>query len=171
MELISIAAGTIGAAFLEEGVKFLWAEAAKILDRYHKRREKKDAAEVTDPAPEKLELPAKRRIDFAVVERRQAELKAAIGDLALYASGATPMAVDDRELLAKADALQRLIVEAYGIDAPELRVTANVTAGTVEDEVIGNELTNVTSGDVYARVDAKRVKKGGKVVGNKIDNR
>lgn len=38
MEPISIAAGTLGATFLKEGIKFLWGQAGKIIDRHHEKK-------------------------------------------------------------------------------------------------------------------------------------
>lgn len=171
MELISIAAGTIGAEFLKEAVKFLWSEASKILERYQKRQEKKEVnAEIDEPAPPQLGLPARRVIDFSVVERRRDALKQAVKDLVLYAQELEPVDTGDAALLAKADEVQRLIVEAYGIDAPELRVTGRVRTDHIEKggEAIGAE-AEVSGGDVEGQVDAKVI--SGRAVGAKVTAR
>ena len=168
MDPISIAAGSLGAKFLEEGIKFLWSEAAKILDRYHKRRETKDSGKVNDPAPAGLALPRERTIDFGAVGQRVNDLENAIGSLGIYTSGARPMSPDDRNLLEKADALQRLIAEIYGIPAPKLRVRGESEIDTIEGNAIVNELTGVDSADVEGKLKSKRVKKGATATVNRI---
>lgn len=123
MELISIAAGTVGAAFLNEAVKFLWSEAGKIMDRYRTRQEK-DAGVVTDPAPAELKLPARRVIDFAVVERRKKELLVSQGLLKGYAEGDLEITPDDQDLV---ETLRRLLVivsDIYHEPPRELRIRA-----------------------------------------------
>jgi hypothetical protein len=167
MEPISIAAGTLGAEFLKEGIKFLWSEAGKIMDRYHKKDEK-DAAIVTGSAPAPLGLPERRTLDFAVVGRSIDALRAEIRSLALYVNGADPIAVTDVELLAHADALQRLVVQAYGIHAPELSAAGHVGVDVVET---GGQAIGVAAraqrGTFTGTVDAGTVR--GTAIGAKID--
>jgi hypothetical protein len=86
----------------------------------------------------------------------------------LYASGADPIALTDREMLVHADALQRLVVEAYGIHAPELSARGHVDADVVEagGEAIGVD-ARASHGTFTGTVDAGTVK--GKVTGAKIE--
>lgn len=171
MDPISIAAGTLGFAFLQEGVKFLWSEAGKILDRYHKRSELADAATVSDPAPAGFDLPTQRTIRFDVVERREQEIRTLLKELALYANGIEPIAPSDDKLLELADSLQRVVVEAYGLDAPMLRVKATVTTEDVgtDGKVVGADLEGVNDVDVETNVRTKKV--DGSVTGARIVNR
>src|SRR4051812_12028568 len=172
MEPISIAAGTLGFKFLEEAIKFLWGEAGKILDRYHKRREgSEESAELNDPAPAALELPAKRTIDFGVVEKRHEDLKRLVGGLYMHAAGFEPVKADDANLLSNADELQALLVDIFGMPSEGLRAKDRVHVDTVakDGEAIGIEAYNVPNGDLSAHATAKNVK--GRNVGVKIDNR
>lgn len=147
MDPISIAAGTLGAKFLEEGVKFLWAEAGKILDRYHKRREASAAAaseleKLEDPAPAELELPPVRRIDFGLVERREARLASLRRELSPYFAGVDPITLEDAGLLTRADELQALIAEILRLPPPTPGVDSRMRIGTVEEggSMIGVDL-------------------------------
>ncbi len=118
MDPISIAAGTIGAKFLEEAVKFLWAEAGKILDRYHKRKE----GPIDDPAPAELKLPAKRIVDIDAVAKRKNDLIALRGILLAYQEGDQEITPDDPALV---DAVQKLLAvvgEVYHQPVPGLVV-------------------------------------------------
>jgi len=172
MEPISIAAGTLGAAFLTEAIKFLWSEAGKILERYHKRREGKEAAaEVDEPAPEMLELPAKRHIDFAVVERNYDKLRQLAGSLAMQGAGFLPASGDDPAVLKNADELQALLVEIFGLPGEGLRATSRLHVDDVKKggEATAIDATNVLEGDLRADTTAKSVE--GKMTGIKITNR
>ena len=164
MEPISILAGTLGAKFLEEGTKFLWSEAAKILDRFHGKKE----PEVDEPAPEPLGLPARRKIDFAAVARISEQLRASGRALSSYGSGFDPISADDDEMLRHADELQRLIVQAYGIDAPELFAHARVKVGVVKSggSVTGQKIKSA-AGEFVADVETGDVE--GNVTGQDID--
>jgi len=167
MEPISVLAGSLGVEFLKEGIKFLWSEAGKILDRYQNKNEK-NAATVSGAAPAALGLPDQRTVDFAAVGRSLDAMRAELRSLALYASGADPIALTDREMLVHADALQRLVVEAYGIHAPELSARGHVDADVVEagGEAIGVD-ARASHGTFTGTVDAGTVK--GKVTGAKIE--
>jgi hypothetical protein len=169
MDPVSILAGQLGTEFLKEGIKFLWAEAGKILDRYHKRQEK-DAETVVGEAPAALKLPERRTVNFTVVSRSIDAMRDEMKSLALYANGVDPISLTDLELMTHADTLQRLIVEAYGIDAPELSATGRVRADVVEKggRAIGVE-AHAQSGTFDGGVDARTVK--GTVIGTKIDTR
>src|SRR6185369_7171623 len=119
---------------------------------------------VSGAAPAALGLPDQRTVDFAAVGRSLDAMRAELRSLALYASGADPIALTDREMLVHADALQRLVVEAYGIHAPELSARGHVDADVVEagGEAIGVD-ARASHGTFTGTVDAGTVK--GKVTG------
>ncbi|HEX6097292.1 MAG TPA: hypothetical protein VF432_13265 [Thermoanaerobaculia bacterium] len=119
MDPISIAAGTIGAKFLEEAVKFLWSEAGKILDRYHKAKEKKEEV-IEEPAPPELKLPARRVIDFDAVRKREDDLLDARDRLTRYYQGHRPIAADDERLVVGVQTLLDLVGEVYRQETPRL---------------------------------------------------
>ena len=172
MEPISIAAGTLGYAFVSEAIKFLWSEAGKIMERYHKRREsaEKPPAELDDPAPAALMLPAKRTIDFAKVERNLPKLQQLIGALAAQGAGFAPVSVEDKTLLSHADELQALLVEIFGLPSEGLRVTAELQVDDVKQggEAIAIDATNVEQGDLRGKATAKTVE--GKLTTVKLTN-
>ncbi len=161
MDPISILAGTLGAQFLEEGIKFLWAEAGKILDRYHKRRSGQAEDELTAPAPEGLQLPATRRIAFSVVEQRVAELERLIGDLAVYGVGARPIAAEDAAMLKRADELQSIVAEVFGL-RPPARVESAIRVEKLEESgtIIGVDVEGVLQNDTRSVIDVKNAAGG-----------
>jgi hypothetical protein len=141
MDPISIASGTLGAAFLGEGVKFLWSEAAKILERYHKRAEaeRERTIELTDAAPAELQLPATRQADVARVREHIGDLERLTKELALYGVGARPIDAGDAELVTSAEELRALLAKIYA--HPSLpSIQSRVAVGTVES---GGSVTGV----------------------------
>lgn len=172
MDPISIAAGTFGYTFLNEAIKFLWSEAGKILERYHKRRDGKEtAADLDDAAPEALQLPAKRTIDFAAVERNHDKLAQLASGLSMHAGGFIPVSTGDQTLLRNADELQALLVEIFGLPGEGLRATAHMHVDEVKQggDATAIDLENVHDGEYNANATAKSVE--GKFTGVRIKNR
>ena len=167
MDPISILAGTLGAKFLEEGIKFLWSEAGKILDRYHKRGSGKAEEEITDPAPPELQLPATRRIAFDVVELRAAELERLFGELAVYGAGARPIAAGDATLLRRADELQSIVAEVFGL-RPPAKVDSAIRIDKLEESgtVTGVDVEGVLQNDTRSLIDVKNA--AGNITGVKV---
>ena len=173
MDPISITAGSLGAKFLEEGVKFLWAEAGKILDRYRKRREASskatdgDLAQLDDPPPAKLELPPVRKIDFALAERREVRLATLRRELSPYFTGVDPFSLEDTRLLARADELQALVAEILGLSPPARGIDSRLRIRTVEEggSVVGVELSADPGTNIRQQSEIDIVK--GKVTGVK----
>jgi hypothetical protein len=164
MEPISILVGSLGATFLEEGIKFLWNEAGKIIERYHKRKEggdEKVAEEITDPVPaalQRLEVPDTRRIEFEVVAHRVDDLERLYGALGLYASGKKPIKAGDAALLSRADELQLVLSEVFRLPRPAM-IDSTIVVEKVEKHgrVIGVDLEGGTEDDITSRIAARSV--------------
>jgi hypothetical protein len=164
MEPISIVAGTLGATFLQEGIKFLWNEAGEIIERYHKRKEggvEKGDEEITDPVPvtlQRLEVPDTRRIGFDVVERHVDDLERLYGALGLYASGKKPVMAGDAALLSGADELQLILSEVFQLPRPAA-IDSTIVVGKVgkDGKVVGVDLEGATENDITSRIAARSV--------------
>ena len=148
MEPFTIAGGALGLSFLQEGVKFLWAEAAKLLDRYHKRKESEKAIVLNDPAPAALQFPATRSTDFARVGEHVAELERLTKELSLYGIGARPVDAVDGELLLNAEQLRALLATLYELPPGLPSIRSRVSVRTVEQ---GGEVTGVRAADGVAQ--------------------
>jgi hypothetical protein len=148
MDPYTIAGGALGLSFLQEGVKFLWSEAAKLLDRYHKRKENERAIVLNDPAPAALQFPATRSADVARVGGQVAELERLTKELSLYGIGARPVDASDDELLLHADQLRALLAALYELPPGLPTIRSRVSVGTVEE---GGEVTGVRAADGVAQ--------------------
>jgi hypothetical protein len=172
MDPISLAAGTLGAKFVEEAIKFLWSEASKILDRYQERR-KNAAAEVPatldDPAPAQLALPATRHIDFTAVGARQKELATLLGKLFPYERGHLTAEPGDAGLMTIITSMRALLGEIYHEpEALTLQARQEIERIAAGGLAIGNEASGVSEGRLQADQKAGQVE--GTVIGNKLTN-
>lgn len=177
MEPISIAAGTLGTTFLKEGIKFLWNQAGKIIDRYHEKKKEEQEkgkadietlARIEEPAPEFVELSPVRTIDFAVVEQKLKELRHLRKELSTYALGDEEITLQNEDMLEYVDQLQRLLSEIFteNVDVPQIKVRQFVENVKGEAEITCVEAETITKGAVDVEQRAKNV--NGKVVGARI---
>jgi hypothetical protein len=178
MEPISIFADTLGAAFLKEGIKFLWEQAGKIIDRYHKKKEKneekkeinyKELATIDDPVPEFISLSPVRSINFSLADKKIAELKSLRKELSIYALGDEEIRPENKNMLAHADQLQQLLGEIFGedVNVPQFRVQQFIENIKKKAKVTGveTEIESPANIDVEQRV--KNVE--GELAGVKIN--
>jgi len=179
MELISVAAGTLGATFLTESIKFLWEETGKIISRYHEKKkneqEKKDTniqelSRIEKTPPQFLEISPVRTINFAMVEKNIKKLKELRKELFTYTSGDEEISPEDKELLAYADQLQRLLSEIFveEVDVPQIKVQQFIESVNKEAEVSGVEANTINKGIIEINQQAKNVE--GNLKGAKFES-
>jgi hypothetical protein len=161
MDPISIASGTLGAAFLQEGIKFLWSEAGRILERFHKRAgsEREHAIELTDPAPAALQFPPTRHADVARVREHAAELERLTKELTLYGIGARSIAATDAEMVSTAEQLRSLLAKIYNLPSALPSIRSLVVVATVHEggDVVGLRAHDGLSTPVESVVRANQV--------------
>ncbi len=116
----------VGSVVLTEGIKFLYGQVSDVLKRWRDHREQwaKSAAGAPVPsesAPIPVQVPpilngtfSSPVIHFDRVAPVEADLKALVGQLATYVQGIDPIDTQDGELLARVDALRRLLEAVYG---------------------------------------------------------
>lgn len=172
--------GMLGGVALTEGVKFLYGQATELLRR---RRERKDA-KAEPPAPPvgtpaldgELEQPL--RVDDAVLEQLEPDLRDLRRDLKDYVDEIEPIDSADERLLATADGLRSVLEAVYGQritfrgeqrPASGPFVEGRVDVGTVSGYVAGIRAKNVTGGSLHGVVRADEVAAGGEAVGVDLD--
>lgn len=177
MEPISIASGTLGVIFLTEGIKFLWNQAGKILDRYHEKKKQeeqgqkanmRELARIEEPAPEFMELSPVRSINFSKVEEKLGELKHLRKELSTYVLGDEAITPENTNMLAYVDQLQFVLSEIYSenVDVPLIKVKQFVKKIKKGAEVTGLDAELLTRGtfDIHQKIDTIN----GKLTGAKI---
>jgi hypothetical protein len=177
----------VSSVVLTEGIKFLYAQAGEILRR---RREKIDAAE-GDPAQPNvtdrvdIELPdafdgqlSEPKINFDALDRLGNELLETRESLSKYAEGFENVDSNDEDLLAKTDALRRLLEavlqERITFKGEQRSPSGPVVEGHIDvDEVAGYAAavrsTKITGGRTEAEAKAKRVEPGAEFIGVDAD--
>lgn len=174
MEPISIAAGTLGASFLTEGIKFLWDQAGKIINRYLEKKkfekEKKTVnnqklARIEDEPPKFMEISPVRIIDFARVENKLEELKELRKELFTYVSGDTEITPENKEMLAYADQLQQILSEIFAEDVniPQIKVRQFIESIKEGAEMTGLKADTIENASIDVEQQSKDLE--GKVIG------
>ncbi len=168
MEPISLAAGTLGATFLAEGVKFLWHQAGEIIKRYHEKKQigkgeieinNQALATIDDPVPEFIALSPVRSINYSLVEKRLDELKNLRRELSIYALGDEEINPKDENMLDYVDQLQQMLSEIFAedVDVPQIRVQQFLENIGKEADVKGVEAHTMVKGAVDVDQRAKNV--------------
>jgi len=112
----------VGSVALTEGIKFLYGQVSKILERRSARADaaKKDDAAAKKAEPENIKLPAvfegqlaAAKIDFDEVERQYKALLLLRGKLLNHAEGLIAVDPKDKELLSDVDALRQVLESIY----------------------------------------------------------
>ncbi|MGK5630326.1 hypothetical protein [Streptomyces sp. URMC 123] len=173
------------AVTLTEGIRFLYDQAGALLTR---RRERDPAEpegtpagapeETLGTAPEGTRTPAVvarpsvlPAADPVQLERFAAELRALRADLHEYVSGVDPVDPADGELVARVEALRRVLEVVHGTPlvfsgepAPAAVVRGSVDADEVAGYVAAVRAERAT-GPVEGRVRVHRVERGGEAIG------
>src|SRR5258705_3924658 len=113
----------VGSVALTEGIKFLYGQVTKILERRAARADaaKKENAAAKMTEPENVQLPetafqgqlSAAAIDFDEVERQYKALLLLRGKLLNHAEGLLPVDPADKELLSDVDALRQVLESVY----------------------------------------------------------
>jgi hypothetical protein len=174
--------GALGAVALSEGIKFVYDQAKELLKRWRAKRDR-EVVEVAASSPDVLDAPlAAAEVPEAVVADNAESLTSLRRALIDYAEEGRTPDPRDPDLLAKVDALRRLLELAYGQritfkgeqrEPTGSRVDIMVEANVVEGYLAGlrsrGGLDGVT--DINADVKVDRVAGGGEVVGVDLDRR
>jgi hypothetical protein len=185
MEPITLAA--VGTVALTEGIKFLYAQTGEVLKRW---RERRDAAESGDAPPDDTalvgtELPdafegqlSDPKIHFDVVRRLDKDLRETRNDLTNYAQDIQKVDNTNQDLLAKTDALRRLLEavlqERITFKGESRPPSGPVLRGSIDvDQVAGYAAAvrarRITGGRTEIEAKAKRVESGGEFIGVDVD--
>lgn len=172
----------VGAAALQEGIKFLYAQASELLQR---RRERKDAA--GDAPVVELRLPASfgggvidAGPDFDIVAQNQARLTELRSRLVNVADELVDVDVGDATLLHDVIELRSLLEDVFGkhltftaeTDRPPSGapiVSGRVRAEELRDaDATGIEVEEITGGTARGEVDVGVASAGSSVTGARI---
>ena len=167
VEPITLAA--VGAVALNEGVKFLYAQAGEILKR---RRDRKatESAKLPDTAFEVARMPL--QLDFSRANEVEPELRELRHALAEIGQGIDELDPGDAEVLGALDALRRTLEYVYGQPItfkgerrPDsyIDLLGEVTAREIRGYVAGIRAQHIRSGQATGRVRADSVE--GQAVG------
>src|SRR5215213_5523723 len=113
-----ITLASVGSVALTKGIKFLYAQSGEVLKRWRERRETVESgtSSLDDTARIDAKLPnvfegqlSEPEIHFDVVKRLGQELQETRRSLSDYADDIEKVDNNDQELLAKTDALRRLL--------------------------------------------------------------
>jgi hypothetical protein len=173
---------TLGGAALTEGIRFLYNQAAELIEAARERRDKaKDAerVEVGRVPGEVLNGPLPDTVDARVLSQTHFSLARLLNDLAPYVKGGAEIAPDDPQLLGVADRLRTVLEAVYGQrltltgeqrEPTGTQVNVQQVLGEIEGDASALRAGTVGRG---ARVDvdqsATTVRPGGSVVGAQID--
>jgi len=178
----------VGAVVLTEGIKFLYGQATKILDRWRDRRDaaaKGQTPAQTEAAPLPADAPrifegqlTPLVIHFDAVEKAEEQLRALRKELSDYADGYATVDPNDERVVAATDAVRRLLEAIYQQRITfkgESRPTSGpVVEGEVKvDEVLGYvaavRARVIASGHVSAHAEATKVGSEGTLIGVDVD--
>jgi hypothetical protein len=164
-----ISLALIGTTVLTEGIKFLYGQASKILERRAARKETAEkeaasAASTPKTEPTQVQLPAifqgqlrSPEIDFDEVERQYKALLLLRGKLVNYADGAIDVDPNDNDLMADVDALRQLLESVYGQkitfkgerrEASGTKVTTRVNIREVQGKLIVTKVGEAQGGEI-----------------------
>jgi hypothetical protein len=177
----------VGTVALTEGIKFLYTQAGEVLKQW---RERRDAAQTGTAEPDNsgsmdIELSdafegqlSEPKIHFDVLQRLEEDLREARKSLSDYADGIEKVDNSDEDLLAKIDALRRLLEavlqERITFKGEQRPPSGPVVEGHIDvDEVAGHAAAvrarRITGGHIVGGGTAKRVEPGGRFIGIEAD--
>lgn len=175
----------VGSAVLTEGIKFLYGQASKILERRAARKEaeKKASAEAatskTEPA--QVQLPAvfqgqlsSPEVDFDEVERQFQALRVLRGRLLDYADGIVSVDPEDQHLIADVDSLRQVLESIYGQritfkgedrEPSGVKVITKAKVDVIAGHFTGTNIEDAEKGEFNTELDIKEIKDGADVIG------
>jgi len=185
VEPITLAA--VGTVALTEGIKFLYAQTGEVLKRWRERREAAESSSAShdDPADIDTKLPevfegqlVEPKIHFEAVERIHKDLQETRKSLADYAQDIEKVDNSNEDLLAKTDALRRLLeavlqerITFQGEQRPPSGplVEGYIDVGEVAGYAAAVRAGKISGGHVRSRGTTKRVESEGEFIGVDVD--
>jgi len=173
-----ISLALLGGTVLTEGIKFLYGQVSKILERRAARKEaaqKEGASAAATPKtePAQIQLPAvfqgqlrSPEVDFDEVERQHKALLLLRGKLVNYADGAIDVDPNDNDLLANVDALRQLLESIYGQtitfkgerrEESGTKVTTRVNIREVQGKLIVTRVGEAEGGEIHTEFESDLV--------------
>lgn len=177
-----ITLAVVGSLALTEGVKFLYAQASKILER---RTARKDAADKPEAEGKKTEavnvqLPevfkgqlSAPQIDFDEVERLHKPMLELRSRLANYGDGMLTPDPANEDLIRDVDELRQILESIYGQritfkdekrEESGTKVTTKFTVGSVRGKVTVTQIEDLEGGTVETTADIGDIEQTGEVV-------
>ncbi|MEA2202839.1 MAG: hypothetical protein QOI89_3544 [Solirubrobacteraceae bacterium] len=170
----------LGGVAATEGIKFLYGQAAELLQAWRERRGKVDAG---DAPPSQLTVPildnevldgapAQPIADATVLDRESKSLVRLLGVLSPYVHGQADIDLADEELGEQAGCLRALLEAAYGQrftfrgeqrDPTGTRVSVTQLLGEVEGAVLGADADVGPGVDLDVDQNVTTVKAGGSI--------
>jgi len=182
-----ITLASVGSVALTKGIKFLYAQSGEVLKRWRERRETVESgtSSLDDTARIDAKLPnvfegqlSEPEIHFDVVKRLGQELQETRRSLSDYADDIEKVDNNDQELLAKTDALRRLLEailqERITLKGEQRPPSGPVVEGHIDvEEVAGYAAAvragRIAGGHVEAVSKQERIESGGQVSGIDLD--
>jgi hypothetical protein len=166
-----ISMGALGGVVLTEGIKFLYKQAGEILKGWRERHAGKKSADSSPSQTVIVESPllegrlSADKVDYHAVERLEVQLREVRQELSDYADGIDPVDTADPALLAKVDALRRMLEAVYQQRITfkgEHRPAGPTVEGRIDVEevagyVVGVRARTIAGGKVKGEVKAKHV--------------
>lgn len=164
----------VGGVALTEGIKFLYGQVSKILERRAARIEA-DAkqAELKKSEPANIQLPdtfqgqlSSPEIDFDEVERQYKSLLSLRGKLVNYADGTLKADPKDSDLISDVDVLRQVLESIYkqritfkgeNREQSGTRVTSKVKVGQVAGKFVVVRIGDARNVDVHSEVEIDNI--------------
>ena len=183
-----ITLAVVGTIALTEGIKFLYNQAGELLKHWRARRDDaaNPAAQSEKIQPTDVRLPlafegqlVEPKIHLEALEQLADDLRDTRKELSDYADGIEPVDNKNETLLAKTDALRRLLEAVYqqritfkGEKRPSSGplVEGHIDVKQVAGYASAVRAKKIASGTVIADAKAERVEPGGQFIGVDVDS-
>lgn len=172
----------ISSTVLTEGIKFLYGQASKILERRAARKEaeKKAAAAQANTEPAQVQLPdafqgqlVSPQVNFDEVERQFQALRTLRGKLLDYATDVVTVDPKDNELIADVDSLRQVLESIYGQritfkgenrEPSGVKVTTKAKIDVIAGKFTGTNIEDADEGEFETDLDIKEIKDDAEVI-------
>lgn len=181
----------VGGTVLTEGIKFLYGQLSKILERRAARKEAEEKAASDDSAsartePAQVQLPAafegqltSPQVDFEAVEQQLPTIRALRSQLVNYSDGVLRIDPQNQEVITAIDNLRQVLESIYGQtitfkgeNRPPsgVKVTTEARADVVAGKFTGTRIQGGDKGEYNTKIEVGRVEEDGEVIGTDHKN-